>query len=61
MHGTYMCIICVFEMATILNMATKEASGDVENSQFEFTTVKNIMKNTKTTQIRPVDPMHWET
>ena len=31
-------------MATILNMATKEASGDVESSQFGFTTVKNIIQ-----------------
>ena len=28
----------------ILNMATKEVSGDVESSRFGFTTAKNIMK-----------------
>ena len=43
-HGAYKYIICVYEMAAILNMTTKEASGDVESSQFGFTTVKNIMK-----------------
>ena len=42
--GTYMYIICVSEMAAILNMATEEFSGDVESSQFGFTTVKNIIK-----------------
>ena len=39
-HGTYMYIICVYVMAAILNMVTKEASGDLKSSQFVFTTVK---------------------
>ena len=56
-HDTYMYIICISEMAAILNMATKEASGDVESSRFGLTIVKNIIKNTKTIQIRPVDPI----
>ena len=56
-HGKYMYIICVSEMSAILNMATKEA----ESSQFGFTTVKKIIKITKTIQILPVDPMLWKT
>ena len=46
-HGSYMYIICIYEMAAILNMALKKASGDVESSQFMFTTVKNIVKKYK--------------
>ena len=43
-HSAYKYIIRVSEMAAILNMTTKEASGDVKSSQFGFTTVKNIMR-----------------
>ena len=38
-----MYIICVSEMAAILNMATKESSGDVENLQTEFHFVVAIL------------------
>ena len=41
-HGAYMYIICVSDMAAILNMTTKKASADVERSQFGFNTVENI-------------------
>ena len=44
-HSSYMYIICISKMAAILNMATKEASGDVESSQFMSTTVKHIIQN----------------
>ena len=56
-----MYIICVSELAAILNMAKQEASGDVESSQFGFTTGENICNNIKIIQIRPVDLMLWKT
>ena len=56
-HGSYMYIICVSEMAAILNMATKEAFGFTIRAQY------SQKHNTKyqTIQIRPVDPMLWKT
>ena len=57
-HGSYMYNICVSEMSAILNMATQEASGDVESSHFGLTTVKK-MKRYKNIQIRHVKPM-WK-